>query len=390
MSWLLYPFRVVWRFWTVPIRAEPLAAFRILLGAVMLAALLTGLAWRLPDALGDDPLVPAETRYKWFEHSGRFSLLTGPVGIPFLGKWIPKELGGETPTGKAVQELLPKPQAEAWRRWGKHPSTAYWLFALWIVSLAGMTAGFRTRLCTFVAWVLASTFNNSLVEFINGGDYVYRNGLWFLLIAPAGATWSVDAWLRQRSRARRGVPEPPGPVMIEPWSVRLIQLQVCFRYFFVGATKLSDIGWASWPADWSEWPGWFFTGGFIPNKGDWIDGTALYWVLNDVALMRWSYAQFPLPLWVCQLMTWGTLFFELGFAFLVMSRWLRGPLLVFGLMLHLGILVVMEIGWFSQITLCWYVVFLSGEKVAAAADWLLGREPPPEAETEADPVPEAA
>ena len=87
MSWPLYPLLVVYRFWTAPIRAEPLAAFRILLGAVMVLALLTGLAWRLSDALGDDPLAPAKTRYDWFERSGRYSLLTGPVGIPFLGKW---------------------------------------------------------------------------------------------------------------------------------------------------------------------------------------------------------------------------------------------------------------------------------------------------------------
>ena len=367
MRRLLYPFRVIERFWTVPLRAEPLALFRILLGSVMLAALLTGLMWRLPAAFGEDPLLPNKTRFGgWYDRSGRFSLLTGPVGVPLLGKWIPKGLGGETRVGKSLQDWLPEEQANAWREWGARPSSAYLLFALFLLSLGSMTVGFRTRLSTFVAVVLAATFNNSMVEYINGGDYLYRNGLWFLLLAPAGATWSVDAWRRRRWRQRRGIPEPPGPPMIEPWSVRLMQIQVCCMYLFVGLTKLSDMRW--------EDDAWLPT-------GDWLDGTALYWVMNDVAIMRWSFAQFPLPLFVCQLMTWGTLVFEIGFSFFVMSRWLRGPLLVAGVMLHLGILAVMEIGWFSQVTLCWYVLFVSGEKVSAAVRWLVGdeakREPGP-------------
>jgi hypothetical protein len=37
----------------------------------------------------------------------------------------------------------------------------------------------------------------------------------------------------------------------------------------------------------------------------------------------------------------------------------------------------MEIGWFSQVTLCWYVLFVPGASVSAAvrgaAAWLRGR-----------------
>jgi hypothetical protein len=143
--------------------------------------------------------------------------------------------------------------------------------------------------------------------------------------------------------------------MIEPWSVRLMQIQVCFMYFFVGVAKLADLHWEH---------GWL--------TGEWIDGTALYWVLNDVQITRWSYAQFPIPLFVCKMMTWTTIIFEIGFPLFVLWRWTRIPLLIFGVMLHLGILMLMEIGWFSQITLCWYVLFLSGDTVTTAVRWALG------------------
>ena len=360
---LLYPFRAMARFWTVPIRAEPLALFRILLGSVMLASLLTGLLWRLPAAFGEDPLLPNSIRFHWFdERPGHFSLLTGPVGFPLLGKWIPEKLGGKTALGQSLQGWLPEWQADAWRAWATRPSSAYLLFALYLLALAGMTAGFRTRLCTFFSFLLAATFNNSMVEYINGGDYLCRNGLWLLLFAPAGATWSVDAWQRRRRRQRRGLPEKPGPPLIEPWSVRLMQIQVCCMYLFAGLAKLADLHWEE--------------GAWLPT-GDWLDGTALYWVLNDVAITRWPYAQFPLPLILCKLLTWGTLAFEIGFAFLVPFRWLRGPVLIAGAMLHVGILAMMEIGWFSQITLCWYVLFLSGQRVAATVRWLAGPEEVP-------------
>ncbi len=111
--------------------------------------------------------------------------------------------------------------------------------------------------------------------------------------------------------------------------------------------------------------------------GDYLTGVSLYWVFNDLALTRWPYAWLPIPLFVCRLMTWGTLAFELGFSFLVWSRWLRPWVLLAGVGLHLGILLTMEIGWFSQITLCWYVLFVRGESVdrfvGRLGSWLRGR-----------------
>src|SRR5262249_19112676 len=54
------------------------------------------------------------------------------------------------------------------------------------------------------------------------------------------------------------------------------------------------------------------------------------------------------------------------------GRWV----LLAGVGLHLGIMLTMEIGWFSQATLCFYVLFVPGDKlsqaVRAAASWLRG------------------
>src|ERR1019366_626878 len=117
----------------------------------------------------------------------------------------------------------------------------------------------------------------------------FRNGLYFLILAPSGATWSLDQFLRRRRAVARGEPASDEPVLIEPWSV---------------------------------------------------------------------------PLFICRLLTWGTLAFELTFIVLVWFRPLRRWILLAGLGLHLGILMTMEIGWFSQVTMCWYALFVSGKTLS--------------------------
>lgn len=356
MNWVRTGWRALVDFWTLPLRAESLAAFRILLAATILLSQLTGLGRQLDTFCGpDDPLIPAETRDDWLARSGRICLLRGPVSVPFLGQWLPDKIFGDwfKDTRRRLENWLPAEDARVWAQWGAQPASGVLLFRIYLLSLVCVLIGFRTRLMTLVAVLLAATFNNRLVELLNGGDSLARIGLYFLLLSPAGATWSVDAWVRNWFR---GAP-PPEPVTIEPWSVRLMQIQIVCMYLFTGLTKLDDVR-----PD-AQW-GWFWP------RGDWVEGNALYWVLNDVALTRWSYAQFPVPLVVCKLATWGTLFFELFFGLLVLFRWTRGATLLAGLALHLGILLFMEIGWFSQITLCWYVLFLSGERVAAWVGWL--------------------
>ncbi len=330
---LLTPVRVFWDFWTKPIRAESLAMFRILLGIMFLGSLLTGFAPILAVTCGDDGICPAAACDDWLAKSGRLCLLRGPVSLPILSDWLPENLAHAYPW---LNNQLPPAWAGAWTQWGATPGAAYLLFGLLLVSVACMTVGLFTRFSTLVALLLASTIHHRLSWFMNGGDFLFRNGLYFLLLSPAGAVWSVDNVLRRRLWRR----STDAPVLIAPWSVRLMQIQVCIMYFFTGLMKLSP---------------------------DYLHGEAIYWVLNDIGICRWPYARVPVPLLVCRLLTWTTLVFEIGFSLFVCIRPLRKYVLLVGVLFHLGIFVVMEIGWFSQVVLCWYVLFVPGEQVAGFA-----------------------
>ena len=65
----------------------------------------------------------------------------------------------------------------------------------------------------------------------------------------------------------------------------------------------------------------------VKLNADWLRGEAVYWVLNDAAVARWPYCRFPVPLRLCRLASWGSLFFEIGFPFFVLFRRLRRWLL---------------------------------------------------------------
>ena len=322
-------------FWVKPIRAEPLALFRILLGLTILGSQLTGILLSMDLTCGPEGLRPIQVSDKWIEDQGRTLLLRGPVSLPLLGKWLPKELVEKYPRlGNWLENWLPAPAQAAWAEWGEQLSSHYLLFWIYLGALVFLTLGFRSRFMALIAALLAATFHHRLPELMNGGDALFRNGLYYLILAPSGATWSLDHLIRRRRAVARGEPISDEPVLIEPWSVRLMQLQLCFVYLFTGLVKLGE---------------------------DYFNGVAIYWVLNDTAVSRWPYGVVPIPLFICRLMTWGTLAFELTFIVLIWIKPLRRWLILAGLGLHLGILVTMEIGWFSQVTMCWYALFVSGE-----------------------------
>src|SRR5262249_11043378 len=115
----------------------------------------------------------------------------------------------------------------------------------------------------------------------NAGDVVRGIILFYLILCPCGAAWSLDSWLRRRWRGRQGA------VKIYPWALRLLFLQMVLIYFLNGAYKL-----------------------FGDN---WLSGSSLYYVLCDITLTRVSYAQLPIGYEMTQALSWSVLVWETGF-----------------------------------------------------------------------------
>jgi hypothetical protein len=198
----------------------------------------------------------------------------------------------------------------------------------WLTAIVALLVGWRTRLMAVAVWVLANSFDNLNPFVTYKGDVVRNILLFYLVISPCGAVWSVDRRLSGR---------PPGPTFIYPWVLRLIFLQMVFMYFFNGLYKLLGEQWRT--------------------------GEALYFVLANAVRSRVSYAQFPVPFFLLQIFSTIVLVWELSFPLLVALRWTRIPALILGVLFHVGIGTSMELEFFSAYMLTMYLPLLPWEKL---------------------------
>jgi hypothetical protein len=161
-------------------------------------------------------------------------------------------------------------------------------------------------------------------------DALSCNALWLLVLAGSTATWSLDA------RIRTGSWQSDREVSAFPRYLAIFQLVVV--YFFNAVQKVSAH--------------WTIGGGF----------SALYYILQQPTWQRFdmTWAAYVYPL--TQIGTFVTWVFELGSPLLLLwylirrrARFdLRIPFVIVGLLLHLGILILLEVGPFSLIVLAFY------------------------------------
>ncbi|MCI0354057.1 MAG: HTTM domain-containing protein, partial [Acidobacteria bacterium] len=204
---------------------------------------------------------------------------------------------------------------------------------VWAVSATGLLLGLFTRASAVIAWCLALSIRYVNPEIHNAGDIIRNIILFYLMLCPCGAAWSVDAWLRRRASR-----VPPGPLHIHPWPVRLLFVQLVVIYFFNGLYKVAS-----------------------PH---WREGDVLYYVLANPMWGRWSYAELPTPYFVTRIATWTTMLWELCFPLLVLRPRSRAMALWLGVVFHVGILVSMELGAFPLYMMCMYLAEAPWERFA--------------------------
>jgi len=343
--------------WSEPVRAERLAALRIGVAACLVIDIVTSYRAHLEDFFGRGGLGGART-FAYYSEAPKFnwSLLRG-LGDPLLstlavGAWLALTLVlalGMWDSWTMRRRLLPNQRAIwAWLAcatlvsigagaralelgpWQDEPGILWALFSCWVAGAIMLLVGWHTRAAAIVTWVLTISFSNANPHIDNAGDTIRNIALFYLMLAPCGAVWSLDMrWTKRKEVS-------PGPVYIWPWHLRLLFIQLVLIYFMNGLFKLTG--------------------------ADWLGGNSLYYVLGDITLTRFSLAQMPIPLGVLRLATWLVLAWELSFPLLVLWRRTRAAALVFGVLFHLGIFATMELGGFVPYILCLYLPLLPWER----------------------------
>lgn len=278
------PLRAWDRFWFAPTSARPLGAFRIALGTLALVNVLMLLA-------NPDP---------WLTDAG---ILRGGEA---------RELAGP---------LRPSPL-----QWVQDPvSVRVFLVAVGAVAVPFLL-GWRTRVFAVLLYLGTLSIHNRNLMATGGMDVLLVLLLFYAVLSPCGAAYSLDA--RRAARRRIGPAEP----LISPWAQRLVQLQICLIYFCTATLKLSG------PC--------------------WIDGSALHYILHNEEVRRFTFGIEDYPL-LTSVMTYTALGIELALPFLLWFRSSRPYILACGVLLHLGISVTINAPLFAELMFAGYLCFLS-------------------------------
>ncbi len=202
----------------------------------------------------------------------------------------------------------------------------FWACALVVAAL--LTLGWRSRLMSFLAFVVVTSFSWRDPLVLDGSDIVFRVVPLWLAFTDCGGRWSLDALARRERGA---------PALTSGWAlpVRILELQIAWIYLSTGIDKLSG----------QLWP----------------QGVATYYALQleHTFGRAWAYP-IATNLVLAQTITWGTLAVELLFLPLAMlpSRATRVVAAAAAAGLHLGILTLMNVGNFPVIMLSALVLFL--------------------------------
>jgi len=205
-----------------------------------------------------------------------------------------------------------------------------WAFFLaMLVTFTAMTVGFRSNLAVlggFIGLVVQSHWNRYP---LSSAHQVMIVLMFCLAWADTGRVWSLDARF-----ARSSNPDP----RVAAWPLMLMRCQVALIYASTALFKLA------FPV--------------------WRDGSAVHWAVSLNTFHRFPW---PLPVEVTPLLalaTWGTVMFELLFPLFVLFRRTRGPILLLGVGLHLGLALTLELGPFSANMLASYIAFLDPWKTS--------------------------
>lgn len=224
---------------------------------------------------------------------------------------------------------------------------AYAVFSILMLCALLITVGLYSRLSCICAYLCLLSFHHRDLVILNSGDTMLKMMVFFLCLAPAGASFSLDA-LRRKARdgdhAGTGTSQGsrwfwdelvcgcPGR-MAAPWAQRLIQVQISLVYMSTFLWKVPGLSWRT--------------------------GYAMYIVGNLSEMQR-----FPLPPlfhtnFFVNLQTWFGLLAEFSMGFLVWFPATRLFALLLGCLLHLGIEYTMNIPLFATIMAVSYLTFLN-------------------------------
>ncbi len=297
------------RFWFTPRRPHTLALIRIATGLMLLYSQAV-LALRLSDFLGETAWINNQT-----------------ISALHRGDFAPPD---------AARSYL----------WHLSSPAAIWAHhLLTMIVSACFAAGLLTRLTAPLAWWFQLMLVHRLTGTLFGLDQIVTMLAMYLMLAPSGSVFSLDAVLRRRLASLVGrsplvawlLPDASPSVAVNI-ATRLAQLHLCVIYLFGGLWKARGTTW------------W--------------DGTALWFAAANYEYqslnLTWL-GRFPI---VFSALTHVTVFWEVFYCALVWPRLTRPLVLAMAVAVHGGIALFLGMITFGTIMIVANAVFISPDWIA--------------------------
>jgi hypothetical protein len=281
---MLTQVKAAWnKFWFEPVSPAPICLFRILVGCLALG---DGLLWYsdLLTWFGDHGIVPPEALHHF---KVGFSVLV-------LHHFSDQEI--------------------------------YCMLAVYLLACVFVITGFCSRTSLFLVWLFSCSLSNREPAFWHQVGLFVRIYAFMLMLAPAGAMYSVDAWIKKL----RG--QGCEPKLYAPLVQRLVQFQIACVYFRASIGKLFG--------------------------NYWREGTAVYYALHHTNTVRHAVPAFLDHLWFYNIMTYYTIIIESCMWTLVWVPPISKFILLGALFLHSGIEWFINLDLLEWAVVSSYVLFL--------------------------------
>ncbi|MDX2036830.1 MAG: HTTM domain-containing protein [Isosphaeraceae bacterium] len=279
------------RFWFAPVSARPLATFRIVIGCL------------------------------------------GLINLAFLTIDVDHWLSGEGLLRGAEARYLAGPLRHSILQWIQTPAFVHGFLAVHAAVLLLLTLGKWTRVVSILAYLGQLMIHQRNIATASGADVLLMVMLFYLMLSPCGAAYSLDAL---RERRRRGTEADP---IIVPWAQRLIQIQVTIMYFVTSVLKCAGT--------------------------TWLTGTAVHYVVCNQELGRFDLGGLAAYPAFINIVTYGGLGVEFALAFLLWVKPARPYVIAAGIALHVGIWALVNIPLFGELSMAGYLVFLDSDDFEA-------------------------
>jgi hypothetical protein len=216
-------------------------------------------------------------------------------------------------------------------QWFQDPVSARVAVTLTLGAAFGVTLGWHTKVMSILLYLGMLSIHHRNIQSASGADVLLMVNTFYVMLSPCGAAYSLDA---RRARKQRG--DTAADPLIVPWAQRLIQLQICVLYF---VTAL-----------------WKSTG------STWLDGTAVHYVLCNREVGRFDMSALAAYPVLVNFLTYSGLLIEFALAFLIWFKPCRPWVIFSGLGLHFGILFLVNIPIFGELSTAMYIVFISSSE----------------------------